>query len=95
MDGVVVDMHLPDHRLAEEPGHFSEATAERYKPLIVAGGAPVRRKDRRRREEPAMLEVPRHEVLGQKLVYSGAWLVGGERPYVVGQDSDGPVFRLD
>jgi hypothetical protein len=84
MDGVVVDMHLPDHRLAEEPRHFPNAAAERHKPLIVAGGAPVRREDRRRREEPAVLEVPRHEVLREKLVYPGASLVAGERPYVVG-----------
>ena len=58
MDGVVVGMHLPDHRLAEEARHFPEAAAERHKPLIVAGGAPVRREDRRRCEEPAMLEIP-------------------------------------
>ena len=84
MDGVVVYMHLPDHRLAEEPRHFPKAAAKRYKPLIVAGGAPVRRENRRRCEEPAMFEVPVHEVLRQKLIYPGASLVAGERPYVVG-----------
>ena len=94
MDGVVVDMHLPDHPLVEEPRHFPQAGAERHKPLVVVGGAPVRCEDRRRCEEPAMLEVPRHEVLRQKLVYAGASLVAGERPDVVGEDSDGPVFRL-
>jgi hypothetical protein len=42
-----------------------------------------------------VLEVPRDEVQCQKLVYPGASLVAGERPYVVGEDSDGPVFRLN
>ena len=63
MEGVVVRMYLPVHRLAEETRHFPKAAAESHKPLIVAGCAPVRRNDGRRREEPAMLEVPRHEVL--------------------------------
>jgi len=64
-------MHLPDHRLAEEPRHLTEAAAERHEPLIVAWRSPVRCEDRRRREEPDMLEVPRYEVLRQKLDYSG------------------------
>ena len=88
-------MHLPDHRLAEEPRHLTEAAAERHEPLIVAWRSPVRCEDRRRREEPDMLEVPRYEVLRQKLVYSGASLVSGKGPDVVRQESDGPVFRLN
>ena len=94
MDHVVICVQLPDQRLCTNPCDFPEAAAERHKPSVVVGRKPVRGDDGRRGQEPAMLHVVGNEILSQELVHVAALFVTGKRPYVVGQESNGPMFGL-
>lgn len=87
VDGIVVQMDLPDHGLVKEASHFPETATKGHEPFIVCWSAPVCSDDRRGRQKPAALKIAGHEVLCQKLVHAGAPLITGERPGVVGQES--------
>ena len=84
MDCVVVDMHLPNHGLVEEPRHLPKIAAKGNGPLIVVECPSVCSEDRRGCEPPAVREIAGDELLGHNLVHTGPSLSARERPEVIG-----------
>lgn len=94
MHGINVELCREVHWLKPEFGDSTDASPEGHRPDIFAGCLPVGGEDWRRGDVPTFVQVVVDEVLQQHLVHIWTASRSSDRPNIVDQGSNCPVFGL-